>query len=209
VLGGTNHSPAGIVFNDGFGRQSTFDTSVGNALYTTFGFRDIALGDLDGDGDLDFFGVGYGGLQVGINNGQGTFAPTLQDFTIGAGATDVELADIDGDGDLDAVIVHQFDKGANFAMAWLNNGHGYFSDTGITFGDPGASDIALGELDDPQGLATEDAPFTVSVDDLLGNDSDVDTNDVLVITSVGGTEDGRGDVTLIDGSVVYNPNGQF
>ena len=69
--------------------------------------RDIALGDLDGDGDLDgFVAVVIDGdssaNKVWQNDGTGTFTETQ-----GMGdspSLSVALGDVDGDGDLDAFV---------------------------------------------------------------------------------------------------------
>jgi len=63
--------------------------------------NDIALGDLDSDGDLDavFSNMGYNDSRVYLNDGKGKFTDTEQILTQqGHG---VELGDLDGDGDLD------------------------------------------------------------------------------------------------------------
>ncbi len=69
----------------------------------------VALGDLDGDGDLDALVANYFGEAetVWLNNGTGGFSahPTMPSF--GAGNSyGVALGDLDGDGDLDAVVAN-------------------------------------------------------------------------------------------------------
>jgi hypothetical protein len=61
----------------------------------------LALGDVDGDGDLDVLGAGDG-LVVLLNAGDGTLgAPIL--YPTGDGDS-LAVADFDGDGDLDAAV---------------------------------------------------------------------------------------------------------
>ena len=66
----------------------------------------VALGDLDGDGDLDAWVANVGGSDaVWINDGTGTF--TDSGLKLGTGASvSVALGDLDGDGDIDAWIAN-------------------------------------------------------------------------------------------------------
>ena len=74
----------------------------------------VALGDLEGDGDIDAFVGNYGGSRIWLNDGAGTFfSGGLLLGTLDA--VDVALADLDGDGDLDAWVGN---NGGN--MVWLN-----------------------------------------------------------------------------------------
>ena len=94
----------------------------------------IAVGDVDGDGDVDVvFANSYpSGRQnfLYVNNGAGTFVdataarlPVLADPT-----ADVALADFDGDGDLDLLTVNGSSLSLN-RMFW-NDGTGVFSLSG-------------------------------------------------------------------------------
>jgi hypothetical protein len=113
---------------------ATFDDS-GQRLGSSW-TQVAALGDLDGDGDLDTFtGNGYesggqanrvwlnrGGVQGGV---PGTFADSGQ--TLGISRTlAIALGDVDSDGDLDAFV-------GNYGQpntVWLNGGMGTFVDGG-------------------------------------------------------------------------------
>lgn len=62
----------------------------------------IAVGDIDGDNDLDVI-IGNGGNKVYCNNGDGTFS---LDYTFGIYSRHskcIKLGDFDGDGDLDLI----------------------------------------------------------------------------------------------------------
>lgn len=113
-----------------------------------FGFRETfqaALGDLDGDGDLDavFANPQRNNAAVWLNDGKGNFTDTGQLLTqYGHGAA---LADLDGDGDLDAVIVcHQF---VTPSKIYLNDGNGTMQDSGQDLGDRSISAAEVNLID--------------------------------------------------------------
>lgn len=110
-----NGSTSLLLLNDGAGH---FDDS--GQRFPVEDSTSLALGDLDGDGDLDAL-VGYrGGVRVLINQRTGIF--TVSDHMLAGGQTrNVLLADWDGDGDLDAAVV-----GSQQAELWQNDGQGRF-----------------------------------------------------------------------------------
>ena len=64
----------------------------------------VALGDIDGDGDLDAVFANDGPpMSTWLNDGAGSFSPHPTTPSFGGGrGFEVGLADLDGDGDLDA-----------------------------------------------------------------------------------------------------------
>ena len=98
-----------------------------------FGPASFALGDLDGDGDVDilvgdsFFGSP--GVSVLKNNGDQTFAaPVYYSTPLNEVVGEVALSDFDSDGDLDAfaTIRGNFDQMTKIKV-WRNNGNGTFA----------------------------------------------------------------------------------
>jgi YD repeat-containing protein len=79
-----------------------------------------ALGDVDGDGDLDLYVLDASGDdQVWLNDGAGSFNDSGQRLSTGP-TDDIALGDLDGDGDLDTFISEEiFGEPAN-NQVWIN-----------------------------------------------------------------------------------------
>lgn len=99
---------------------------------------DLAIGDVDGDGDIDIVDAshglyyGTGQIRLYLNNGQGHYTEVTSthvpiDSVESNGLT---LGDIEGDGDLDLFSANRpygsFGGGEN--TLYLNDGNGYFTD---------------------------------------------------------------------------------
>lgn len=134
-----------IWLNDGSGEFTDSGQQLSN--YSSLG---VALGDLDGDGDLDAFVTEPLGSRIWLNNGSAGFSGTGLSLSMGAHlGTEVALGDLDGDGDLDAFTL---ERGDSLTLGvpnrvWLNNGSAEFSDSGQSLGDHFGTGIALGDLD--------------------------------------------------------------
>ena len=108
----------------------------------------VALGDLDGDGDLDAVVANWGqDAQVWLNNGSGSFGSTPAQ-ALGSGAYALTLGDVDGDGDLDAVVANWDEN----VQVWLNNGSGSFDSNPAQSLGSDAYALTLGDVDDDGDL---------------------------------------------------------
>jgi Tol biopolymer transport system component/formylglycine-generating enzyme required for sulfatase activity len=109
---------------------------------------DVALGDLDSDGDLDVFTANdsHEGNKIWFNDGQGLF--TMSEQTLEP-CLRVGLGDLDGDSDLDAVVTNwdaEKDNWLSDASVWLNDGTGNFSKNQGNLGGDEVFNLALGDL---------------------------------------------------------------
>ncbi|MCU0862575.1 MAG: FG-GAP-like repeat-containing protein [Planctomycetes bacterium] len=128
VVGNYGFGPLGaerLYLNDGTG--AFVDATAGRMPVVFDATCAVALGDVDGDGDLDLVTGNRGGQnRLYLNNGTGTFT----DATAGRMPVDldrtmaVELADFDGDGDLDLATANLVQQN----RLYLNNGTGTFTD---------------------------------------------------------------------------------
>lgn len=122
------------------------------------GSEAVALGDLDGDGDLDAFIansahldaamelVKYDPNEVWLNDGQGVFSDSGQ--RLGAQRSySVALGDLDRDGDLDAFVGN-----LDADEIWLNDGHAVFTDSGQKLGNSFTRYLYLADLDGDSDL---------------------------------------------------------
>ena len=106
----------------------------------------VAIGDLNGDGKLDFAvanaNIGY--MSVLFGNGNGTFQAAVNYTTDGFPAG-VAMGDLNGDGKLDIVAVGS----SGTANVFINNGNGTFPAAVVYSAAPNnstASAVALGDL---------------------------------------------------------------
>ncbi len=100
---GPGNDPTQILWNDGDG---TF--SLGPVLTAGWGFGQVALGDMDDDGDLDVLRVSYFSNGVYFYRNEGSSFSSGTYYSGGGGSRAVVWTDIDGDKDLDFVVTDKF-----------------------------------------------------------------------------------------------------
>jgi hypothetical protein len=110
----------------------------------------VALGDVNGDGDLDaVFASHIGENRLRLGNGDGSFfCGDLSDDTNRAWG--VALGDLDGDGDLDAVFANFGDFVSDETernRVCVGNGAGGFTCSDVSQDSGHATAVALGDVD--------------------------------------------------------------
>ncbi len=211
-----------IVFNNGTGSFPTGAAACGDPLVECYGTgsdntRTLALGDMDGDGDLDIVvgnssddsSIANSGEQnaVYLNDGNGNFAygagitcatAGVRCFGTGNDATrKVALADLDGDGDLDIATANylfdsapagRFRRGEQNAV-YFNDGSGNFAN-GPLVCETTANVACFGTgTDKTWGLSIGDMDNDGDSDLIVGNE--VEQNQIYLNDGNGSFDDGH------------------
>ncbi|PIW28424.1 MAG: hypothetical protein COW30_07515, partial [Rhodospirillales bacterium CG15_BIG_FIL_POST_REV_8_21_14_020_66_15] len=147
----TTGASSEIYTNDGSGTFTVANLEPGPAFLSSV---NGALGDIDGDLDLDLVVANSqgGANQVWLNDGSGNFTVTGQNLG-GENSWDVKLGDLDGDGDLDAFFANITGTGNT---VYFNNA-GTFTSSGQSLG---AGDSRAVDLADMDGDGDLDAVVT-------------------------------------------------
>ncbi len=169
-----------VYLNDGAG---ALRDSTGQVSPTPTNVAAVALGDLDGDGDLDAFssGAGFsisgGPSRVLLNDGTGLLQLAAVQPPGSIGAEEVALGDADGDGDLDALVLGIPGLGSGSRRFYVNTGAASFADATSQF----QGDVAF-----PSGAAFRDMDGDGDLDAVLsGTYSGSPSNNVVLVRNAG------------------------
>jgi hypothetical protein len=160
---GAGSLPGGVSIFLGNG-DGTFRRG-GSYLLNSGGGVGVAVGDFNGDGNLDVVAATISGASVLLGNGDGTFQPAVN-YTFGRTVTEIATADFNGDGTTDLAAVDAYNHSVTIL---LGNGDGTFA-IGPSYTVAGAAEsVAAGDFngDGVPDLVTANNNGTVSV--LLGN----------------------------------------
>ncbi len=141
--GEESNNATALWLNDGHGKFTDSQQQLGFTNASA-----VAMGDLDGDGDLDAFIANSSHMgakpadKVWLNDGKGVFSDNGQSLDNFYSLT-VELGDLDGDGDLDA-FTGIWKAGPR---VWLNDGKGKFVDSQIRLASRNSAGVAIADLD--------------------------------------------------------------
>ncbi len=220
--------PAKVLAGSMTGTWGRAEFPTADAVNASAETLEMAVGDLDLDGDLDFiaarldYSAGGAPNRVYLNDGTGTFVETADELGL-ANTKDIALLDVDRDGDLDLFSANAAAPNA----LYLNDGNGSFTASTSTFptdnttcmavadfNADGIADVAVGNwgmnfvyfgdgagglVDSAQTLFADFSGYTL---DLVVIDLDRD-GDLDIIE---GTSLGRHNMTWInDGAGQFSP----
>ena len=142
VTANSNGDDISVLINNGDG------TYANDVKYNSNEFPlAIAIGDLDGDLDLDLAVAcsnNDSNVSIFLNNGDGTFGPQTS-YLSGGFPDDVAMGDFDGDLDLDLAVANSSN---NDVSIFLNSGSGTFTLQASYDVDDSARWVKVGDVDD-------------------------------------------------------------
>ena len=103
---------------------------------------DLTVGDLTGDGRLDFATASGNNVKVFFGLADGTYS-TGPNLAAGSNPVGVIASDVDADGDLDLATAND---GTSDVSLFLNNGNGSFGGAKVVFTGASPNDLAAGDL---------------------------------------------------------------
>ncbi|PIE23751.1 MAG: hypothetical protein CSA62_06485 [Planctomycetota bacterium] len=214
-----------LMLNDGFGGLRPAPLAQMPMKPRGYVSYSVALGDLDGDGDLDaVFGTlasSSHGVRISLNNGKGFFRdagraclpPPRQSYVP---VNDLCLSDVDRDGDLDLVLF-LFVSNASTLRLWLNDGKGNFKDVTSKQVQSLSGALERGFLKDMDGDGYPDIVFVppfgagpwLYLNNGKGSFSDasrvrIGNRDPILGPSIGDV-DGDGDIDIVCGVQSVSP----
>lgn len=120
--------------------------------FPTFAISSLAIGDIDGDDDIDVVAgrdyFGGPGFSVLRSEGDGFFAPPeIYELPFMMSVGDVSLTDMDGDADLDVIATLPDANGqTNIVSVWRNDGTGVFGVREDFVTGPGPLDLVVADF---------------------------------------------------------------
>ena len=134
ILANRNKQPNRIYYGPSFSSSSIFGSGNDET-------RQVAIGDMNGDGDPDIVAVNIGEKNnIIYNDGRGNFKKSVPFGSSSDRSMSVALGDLDGDGDLDIEIGNSGSKNHYYINNNLKFRLNHFSENdkityGITLGD--------------------------------------------------------------------------
>lgn len=216
-INGDGHMDVHVIYYHPNGLADLVYLNDGHGFFSDSGLRldeePITWGDLDGDGDVDYFGKLQGkSYVVQLNDGNGQFTLGWQTDDNQSTLGGVALADFDADGDLDALVTNGFrDPSSLPSRLFLNDGTGQFTDSGQTLNPTMGSNLAVGDLDLDGDLdvfvANSDLPDEVWLNDGNGyfSDSGLRLEGIFSTKPSLGDLDNDDDLDVFVGSLTSKP----
>jgi|GEM_PF-852056 len=169
--------PNRLFLNDGTG---VFSDATSQVPYDRSLTTSVALGDVDGDGDLDaFIGNDSDPNELALNDGTGVFTSATPQIPHDSDNTNsVMLVDVDGDGDLDAFIGNGSPRKRN--RLYLNDGGGVFTDATAQI--PAHREVTF-------AIALDDVDGDGDIDALIGNGGEDELNRLYLNDGIGNFSD--------------------